>query len=56
MNLVIVPVDFSELSLNAAHYAVQLLNGHDIAEILLYHTYEKPEEEENHTENLEKLK
>lgn len=56
MNLVIVPVDFSDLSLMAADYAVRLLDGRNGVEVLLYHMYEKPDEAENHTENLERIK
>jgi nucleotide-binding universal stress UspA family protein len=56
MNTFIVPVDFSETSFNAARYAVKLLTGHPEVEVILYHTFEKPEEEENRVEGLEKLK
>jgi len=56
MNTVVVPIDFSETSFNAARYAVKLLTNHAEVEIILYHTFEKPEEEENRTEGLEKLK
>lgn len=56
MNTVIVPVDFSETSLNAAHYAVKLLTNHPEVEIILYHTFDKSDEQENRLENLEKLK
>lgn len=56
MNTVIVPVDFSETSFNAARYAVKLLTNHPEVEITLYHTYDKPEAEENRLEGLEKLK
>ena len=56
MNTVIVPVDFSETSFNAARYAVKLLTGHPEVEVILYHTFDKPDEEENRVEGLEKLK
>jgi nucleotide-binding universal stress UspA family protein len=56
MNTVIVPIDFSETSINAARYAVKLLTDHPEVEIILYHTFDKAEEEENRTEGLEKLK
>src|SRR5690242_8184156 len=56
MNIVIVPVDFSETSFNAARYDVKLLTGHHEVEVIIYHTFEKPEEEENRVEGLEKLK
>jgi nucleotide-binding universal stress UspA family protein len=56
MNTVLIPIDFSETSFNAARYAVKLLTDHTEVEIILYHTFEKPEEEENRIEGLEKLK
>jgi len=56
MNTVLVPVDFSETAMNAARYAVKLLTNHPEVEIILYHTFDKPEEEENRVEGLEKLK
>lgn len=56
MNKVIVPIDFSETSFNAARYAVKLLTNHPEVEVTLYHTIEKADAEENRTEGLEKLK
>jgi nucleotide-binding universal stress UspA family protein len=56
MNTVLVPIDFSETSFNAARYAVKLLTNHPEVELTLYHTFDKPEEEENRIEGLEKLK
>jgi len=56
MNTVIVPVDFSETSLNAANYAAQLLSGHYGVTMVLYHSYSKASEAENATVSLEKLK
>jgi nucleotide-binding universal stress UspA family protein len=56
MNTVLVPIDFSETSFNAARYAVKLLTDHQEVEIMLYHTFDKPDEEENRIEGLEKLK
>jgi nucleotide-binding universal stress UspA family protein len=56
MNTVIVPVDFSETSLNAAKYAAQLLTGHYGVNMILYHSYSKAGEAESVTESLEKLK
>lgn len=56
MNTVIVPVDFSETSLNAANYAAQLLSGHYGVTMVLYHSYSKAGEAANATESLEKLK
>ncbi len=56
MNTVIVPVDFSETSLNAARYAVQLLAGHYGVTMILYHSYGKAAEAANATQMLEDLK
>ena len=56
MNTVIIPVDFSETSLNAANYAVKILTTSPETEIILYHVYEKPDEYENRMESLEKLR
>ncbi|HYK47187.1 MAG TPA: universal stress protein [Parafilimonas sp.] len=56
MNTVIVPVDFSDISLNAARYAVKLLTGHPEVQIILYHAYDNPYAEENTLENLSKFK
>lgn len=56
MNTVIVPVDFSDTSLNAARYATKLLSGHNGVEMILYHMFVKENEEENSIENLENLK
>ncbi len=55
MTTVIVPVDFSETSLNAAKYASQLLAGHDVT-MILYHSYSKASEAPAVTESLENLK
>lgn len=56
MNTVIVPVDFSETSLNAARYAAQLLTGHYGVTMVLYHSYSKSSEAAKVTEDLETLK
>ncbi|MGB3008630.1 MAG: universal stress protein [Chitinophagaceae bacterium] len=40
MHRVIIPVDFSETSLNASRYAAQMLAGKDDATAILYHNYE----------------
>ena len=56
MKTVIVPVDFSETSLNAARYAAKLLTGHYGVEIILYHMYEKNSQAAETTKELEKLK
>jgi len=56
MQTVIVPVDFSETSLNAARYAVQLLTGHDGVNMILHHVYEKAGNASEAAQKLEKLK
>ena len=56
MKTVIVPVDFSETSFNAARYASQLLTGHYGVDMILYHMYEKQSQAEEANQNLEKLK
>lgn len=56
MNTVIVPVDFSETSLNAARYAAQLLTGHYGVTMLLYYHYSKNNEEKEATETIAGLK
>lgn len=40
MNTVIVPVDFSEISLHAARYAANILVGHYGVTMILYHSYD----------------
>jgi nucleotide-binding universal stress UspA family protein len=56
MQTVIVPVDFSETSLNAARYANQLLTGHYGVTLVLYHMYEKPAQEPEIHAKLEDLR
>jgi nucleotide-binding universal stress UspA family protein len=56
MNLVIIPVDFSESSLNAAKFGIKILAASPETEIILYHVCDKPESYENRIEALEKLK
>jgi nucleotide-binding universal stress UspA family protein len=56
MNTVIVPVDFSDASLNAAQYAAQLLNDHENINMILYHAYDKDWESESSEEKLSELK
>lgn len=46
METVVVPVDFSTPSLNAAQYAVDMLAGSYGTNLILYHMYEKKNEEE----------
>lgn len=55
MNTVIVPVDFSETSFNAARYAIQLLTGHYGVNMILHHVYEKPEQADEVKIKLEQL-
>jgi nucleotide-binding universal stress UspA family protein len=56
MNTVIVPVDFSETSLNAARYAMKLLTGHYGVHMILHSVYEKPSQAADIQTKLEKLK
>ncbi|HYC40595.1 MAG TPA: universal stress protein [Chitinophagaceae bacterium] len=56
METVIVPVDFSATSVNAARYAVQLLTGHYGVNMVLYHMYEKPKEKAETEQKLHELK
>ncbi len=56
MNTVIVPVDFSDTSLNAARYAMKLLTGYYGVNMILHHVYEKPSQATEATQRLEKVK
>ena len=56
MNTVIVPIDFSPISIHTAHYAAQLLVGHHGVNILLYHSYTKTSDEIAIKESLEVLR
>jgi len=56
MKTVIVPLDFSDASLNAAEYAAQLLNNNEKVNIILYHAYDKDWESESSEEKLTELK
>jgi nucleotide-binding universal stress UspA family protein len=56
MKTVLVPVDFSETSLNAAAYAVKMFTGIYGVNMLLYHAYERPEHQQASIEELNKLK
>jgi nucleotide-binding universal stress UspA family protein len=53
---VIVPVDFSPQSINAAAFAANMLNGVYEAELLLYHLYFTESEEPEVIKNLQKIK
>ncbi len=56
MQTVIVPVDFSETSLNAASYAAKFLSGQQGIKMIIYHSYVKDAEGENILPRLEELK
>ncbi len=56
MQTVIVPVDFSDTSIHAARYAVQLLSGHYGANMILHHVYDKPSLAAEAIQKLEDLK
>lgn len=56
MNTVIVPVDFSDTSLNAARYAIRLLTGHYGVNMILHHVYDKPSQSGEAMNRLEALK
>ncbi len=56
MNTVIVPVDFSETSMNAARYAAKLLVGHYDVEMILYHSFEKEPDAEKCDADLVKFR
>ena len=44
MHRVIIPVDFSETSLNAARYTARMLAGKEDATAILYTNYESPDD------------
>ncbi|MGQ0739866.1 MAG: universal stress protein [Bacteroidota bacterium] len=57
MHRVIIPVDFSETSLNAARYTAQMLAGKEDALAILYNNYESPDDLDvciNYQESLKK--
>lgn len=56
MQTVIVPVDFSETSINAARYAMKLLTGHYGVNMILHHVYEKAAQASEADLHLTKLK
>lgn len=53
---VIVPVDFSEPSLNAARYAMKLFTGRYGVNMILYHVFEKESESTEAMKGLENVK
>lgn len=56
MKTVIIPVDFSETSLNAARYGADMFAGKAGTSIILYNMFEKDEESETSGQYLESLK
>ena len=54
--LIIVPVDFSVTSQNAALYALQMLKGRYEDSLMLYHVYYLPEDRERAELTLEAMK
>src|SRR6476661_3408879 len=53
---IIVPVDFSTTSLNAAHFASRMLVGQYEATLLLYHVYDNAKKEGEANQKLKQLK
>jgi len=56
MNTVIVPIDFSDISYNAARYAAKLLQGYEGIEMVLYNMYAEDVENEMIMEDLGNFK
>lgn len=56
MHKVIIPIDFSETSLNAARYAAKMLADHDDSTAILYHNYESEDDVDISHNYLESLK
>lgn len=56
MKNVIIPVDFSETSLNAARYAAEMLKDKPATNVILYSLFEKEEEADTTASYLESLK
>jgi nucleotide-binding universal stress UspA family protein len=57
MHKVIIPIDFSETSLNAARFTAKMLAGKDDTTAILYHNYENPDDfdiSHNYQESLKK--
>ena len=53
---VLVPLDFSAQSINAAAFANQMLNGIEDADLVLYHLYSDEKEEPTIIHNLKRVK
>lgn len=56
MKSVIIPVDFSDTSLNAARYVANMLAGHPDTKVVLYHNYENESDRDIALSYLESLK
>ncbi|HLF46005.1 MAG TPA: universal stress protein [Chitinophagaceae bacterium] len=56
MKSVIIPIDFSETSLNAARYTAEMLRDKADASVILFHLYKNDEELENAGNYLDSLK
>jgi len=56
MHRIIIPVDFSETSLNAARYAAKMLAWNESATVVLYHNYESDDDLDISLFYLESLK
>jgi nucleotide-binding universal stress UspA family protein len=56
MKNVIIPVDFSETSLNAARYAAEMLKNRSTTNIIIYSLFEKEEDADTTESYLESLK
>ena len=56
MRDIIIPVDFSETSLNAVRYATKMLSGKANARVILYNMFKDEEEATTATQYLESLK
>jgi nucleotide-binding universal stress UspA family protein len=56
MKSVIIPVDFSDTSLNAARYVATMLAGHTDTKVVLYHNYENDGDRDISLSYLESLK
>lgn len=53
---IIIPVDFSSTSLNAAHFAAKMLPAQTEASLILYHVYQEESEEQEVSFKLRSLK
>ena len=56
MKSVIIPVDFSDTSLNAARFVASMLSGHTDTNVVLYHNYEHESDKDIGISYLESLK